>query len=627
MKRIAVLLLILVFQLGLEPEHSAAVQPSDTLLPPTTKGYLSVPDVDSLEESFNATQMGKLLEDPLMKPFLDDLRAQLEARLIKSDARLSITFEDLRKICGGEVCVAMVQPEEDENQHASVVLADITDREKETSELLDRLSKELKEKKAVRSVQTIGGVELVAWVLPKKEGATDSQRAFYFIKDRQLIASNHEATIKWILDHAGKTTGSRFAQLEAYRQTMARCSQAAGDTAPQVRWFVEPFGYAQAVRAAGGGRKRRGTDMLKVLSNQGFSAIRGAGGFVNFSIDGQDIRHRTFIYAPAVNKTGEKYNLAARMMKFPNGSELPPEAWMPAEVSNYMSFHWKMKEAFEYAKSLVDEVAGAPVFDDILESLEKDPNGPRINVREGLIKHLGERVILFSDYREPITPTSDRWVAAFQITNPAVVAKTLDKAMEADPDANMRMVGKQKVWEIQRESDEMDVEELDIGGIGFGSTEEEDEEESAPLLEHAALTVAYGYLIVASHLDYMEELFPTSGANQPISDAADFVRVQKQLASLGAGVNSARLFSRTDKAYHTTYDLIRQGKMPESEGILGVALNRLLGPEERGVVREQQIQGDKLPEYEKIRHYFGPAGIFALSEDNGWFVSGCLLPK
>jgi hypothetical protein len=173
----------------------------------------------------------------------------------------------------------------------------------------------------------------------------------------------------------------------------------------------------------------------------------------------------------------------------------------------------------------------------------------------------------------------------------------------------------------------MEVEELDIGGIGFGSTEEEEEEESAPLLEHAALTVAYGYLIVASHLDYMEELFPASGASQPITDAAEFLRVQKQLASLGAGVNSARLFSRTDKAYHTTYDLIRQGKMPESESMLGIALNRLLGPEERGVVREQQIQGDKLPEYEKIRHYFGPAGIYALSEDNGWFVSGCLLPK
>ena len=627
MKRISILLWVLVSLLWFQPSRSAAVQPSDTLLPPTTKGYLSIPDADALEASFKATQLGKLLEDPLMKPFIDDLREQLESRLIKSDARLNVTFEDLRKICGGEVAVAMVQPDEDEKLHASVAIVDITNREKETRELLDKLAAELKEKKAVRSVQTIGGVELVAYVLPKKEGATDSQRAFYFIKDRQLVSSDHEGTAKWILENAGKTTGERFAQLDAYRQTMSRCAQAAGDTAPQVRWFVEPFGYAQAARAAAGGRKRRGTDMLKVLSNQGFSALRGVGGYVNFSIDGQDILHRTFVYAPAVNKTGEKYNLAARMMKFPNGSELPPEAWVPAEVANYLSFHWKMKEAFEYAKSLVDEVAGAPVFDDILESLEKDPNGPRINVREGLIRHLGERMTLFSDYRLPITPSSDRWLAAFQITNPAVVAKTLDKAMEADPDANMRMIGKQKVWEIQRENNEMDVEELDIGGIGFGNTEEEEDEEAAPLLEHAAMTVAYGYLIVASHLDYMEELFPVSGTNKKISDAADFLRVQQQLAALGAGVNSARLFSRTDKAYHTTYDLIRQGKMPESESMLGMALNRLLGPEERGVLREQQIQGGKLPEYDKIRHYFGPAGIYALSEDNGWFVSGCVLPK
>jgi hypothetical protein len=97
---------------------------------------------------------------------------------------------------------------------------------------------------------------------------------------------------------------------------------------------------------------------------------------------------------------------------------------------------------------------------------------------------------------------------AFQVTNPAVVAKTLDKAMEADPDANLRMIGKQKVWEIQRESEDLEFEELDIAGVGFGGLDDEEEEEPAPLLEHAALTVAHGYLIVASHLDFMEEILP-----------------------------------------------------------------------------------------------------------------------
>ncbi len=627
MKPIAVLLFVLVSLLWFEPSRCAAVQPSDTLLPPTTKGYLSIPDVDAFESSFEATQLGKLIEDPLLKPFYEDVREQIESRVVRSDNPLNIRLEELRKICGGEVCLAMIQPDEDENLHASAVLVDITDREEETRELLDRLAEELKERGAVRSVQTIGETELVTHTLPKREGATQSRQAFYFIKDRQLVASDHEATIKLILQNMGQPTGARLAQATAYQATMSRCAEAAGDLSPQVRWFVEPFGYAQTVRAAAGGRKRRGTDMLKVLSNQGFSAMQGMGGYVNMSIDGQDILHRTFIYAPPVNKTDERYELAARMMNFPNGSELPPEAWVLEGVANYLSFHWKMQGAFECAQSLVDEVAGAPVFEDILESLERDPNGPQINVRQGLVKHLGERVVFFSDYRTPITIDSERWTLAFQVTNPAVVAKTLDKAMEADPDANLRMVGKQKVWEIQREAEELEFEELDIAGVGFGGMdEEEEEEEPPPLLEHAALTVAHGYLIVTSHLDFMEEILPAVEAKPLLADTADFLRVQKHLAALGAGVNSARYFSRTQRAFHTTYELIREGKMPEAKTMLGVVLNRLLGPEERGVLREQRIPGERLPEFDQIRHYFGPAGIYVLSEDNGWYVCGCILP-
>jgi hypothetical protein len=43
-------------------------------------------------------------------------------------------------------------------------------------------------------------------------------------------------------------------------------------------------------------------------------------------------------------------------------------------------------------------------------------------------------------------------------------------------------------------------------------------------------------------------------------------------------------------------------------------------------LREQRIPGEKLPEFDLIRHYFGPAGIYVLSEDNGWYVCGCILP-
>jgi len=86
-------------------------------------------------------------------------------------------------------------------------------------------------------------------------------------------------------------------------------------------------------------------------------------------------------------------------------------------------------------------------------------------------------------------------------------------------------------------------------------------------------------------------------------------------------------FTRTDEAYRATYELIRDGKMPESETILGKVLNKLLGPDEDGVLREQQIDGTKLPEFDVVRRFLGPAGANVRSLPDGWLMTGCLLAK
>ena len=112
-----------------------------------------------------------------------------------------------------------------------------------------------------------------------------------------------------------------------------------------------------------------------------------------------------------------------------------------------------------------------------------------------------------------------------------------------------------------------------------------------------------------------------------LSDAADYQQIQDALAKIGASSSSFRFFARTDESYRPTYELIRQGKMPEAKTVLGKLLNRILGPDEKGILREQQIDGSKMPEFDAVRRYLGPAGMFVHSEENGWYMAGCLLSK
>lgn len=631
---------VVIFTLGVLHTPIQAARPAKSLLPDTTKGYLSIPDVDLLRKHWEKTQLGELANDPLMKPFMEDFRKQFESKFVTTDVRLNLTIEDLEEICGGELAVAMIQPGGDIKQHARVLLIDVTGHSKETSALLARIDEDLLKQKATRSDQKIGDVTLISYTLPKNVGEKEAKRAFYFVRDDQFLATDHEATAKDILSRFTGDPKDVLAEVSAFQSIMARCEKAFGDTPVHVRWFLEPFGFAQASRAAAGGRKKRGTDMLKVLENQGFGgkaeidgkvtegAIRGVGGFVTLFTDDNEILHRTYICAPPVNKAGEKYNLAARMLEFPNAEELAPQNWVPSDVTNYFTFYWNMKKAFENSKSLVDEAAGAPVFDDVIDSLKNDPNGPRIDLRNGLVNQLGQRVSFFGNYRLPIVPNSERWLVAIEVTGPATVAETLNRAMKADPDATRRVVGKQTVWEIERQEEPGEFEELEIDGAGFGEfDEEEEEEEGAPLLDHAAFTVAQGYLLIASHSDFMDEVLENVGGQQSLAKAKDFIRVKDAIDKLGAGKNSFRFFTRTDKAYHTNYELLRQGKMPESESMLGNLLNRMLGPEEEGVLREQQLDAEKLPDFDKIRKYMGPSGMYVESEEDGWLLSGCLLHR
>ena len=99
------------------------------------------------------------------------------------------------------------------------------------------------------------------------------------------------------------------------------------------------------------------------------------------------------------------------------------------------------------------------------------------------------------------------------------------------------------------------------------------------------------------------------------------------MARLGATKDSFRLFTRTDESYRGTYELLKQGKLPQADTLFAKLLNGMLGSGEKGEVRKQEIDGSKLPEFKQVQKYLGPAGSYVHSEEDGWFIVGALLKK
>lgn len=602
---------------------AGAVPPSDELLPDTTKAFVSVPNVDVLADAWRQTQVGQLLNDERMKPFTEDLRRQLEEKWLRSHARLGLSLDDLLDLASGELSMAVVSPPK--GPASVVVLADVTGKEEAAAATIKKVSATLLKQGAKRTERKAQGTTLTVFESPPKRGEDEVSHVIYFLHGGLFAASDR---LDVATDLAGrlsrldkKAALKGLAGLKAYQAVMKRSEQAEPKLQPHLRWFIDPIGLADAARTWQAHRKGD-TDYLKVAKNQGFTALRGAGGVVNFNADPYGVLHRTFVFAP------QPHQLAMRMLSFPNGDEFDPQPWVSREISTYASFHIDPLNAFDHFETLFDEIYGEEgVWKDTLRSIEEDPNGPGINLRRDLVAHLGQRATVVTDFELPITPASQRRLLAIEVKNVKKLEAAIEKQMREDPNATKRKVGEYDVWEIVPEEDaevELDIDDGD----------EDDDEDAAPgamgrpgVLTRSAVTVADGYLLVSSHVSMLEKILTKVPTDERLTADADYNLVQTELAELKVGQCAARGFSRTDEQLRVSYELFRQGKMPEADTFLGHFLNLLLGEEKEGVTRKARLDGGKLPDFKVVEHYLGPAGSFAVSEEDGWFLQGFTLNK
>ena len=599
-----------------------AAPASDVLFPAETKGYVSIPDVQLLADRFKETQLGRLLEEPAMKPFGDDIRRQIKQKWTQSHAKLGLSLEDLEGIATGELSLALVAVPK--GRAALAVLVNVSGKEDEAQAMLAKVEGELQKQGARRSEKSAAGVKLTVMETAAKGEQKELNRAVYFLKDGLLCASDSLNVALEIAERLGagaNAAGGSLAGVEAYKAVVERCQSADAAEAPHVRWFIDPIGLAEAVRTWQERRHLGDTDYLKVVKNQGFQAIKGVGGVVNFSVGPYGVVHRTAAYAP------QPYELAMRMMVFPNGGDFKPQDWVASDLTTYASFRCDLLNAFDRFETLFDEVYGEPgVWQDTLDSIKEDPNGARLDLRNDLVVHLGQRVTIVTDYELPITPASERRLIAIEAKNPQALAEAVAKSMKGDERVREQKIGEHTVWEIIPE-DEMALELEVEGGVGAETEKESDAAKPAAKAPKQAVTVAKGHLFVSSHIELLEKVLADIDPNDQLAEWSDYRLVEAEFSKLGAGEACAQGFAKTDEQYRATYELFRAGRLPEADTFFAKFLNLLLGEEKEGVTRKPRLDGSKLPPFDDIRHFLGPAGSFVASEPNGWYIIGFTLGK
>jgi len=598
-----------------------AAQPFDTLLPASTKSVVIVPSVPKFVDKWNRTQIGELAQDADMQAFGEDFLEQLNNQGLELNDRLGITYQDLDGLASGELAIAQVTLTDGKASGALIV--NVGDNAPAAQRTIDKMTASLARYRAVRSTQEAAGATLQVYDIPPQD-ERPAEQVVYFLHRDHLCVTEGVGLAADIAQRLKGKTGGDLASVPAYQMILKRT--ASPESEIDLKWYVDPFGLSDAVQARRPRKPNAGRDPLKVARTEGFDAIKGTGGIVSLMSGPYDTVSRALVYAPP------RHRRAMRMLSFPNGGEFTPEPWVPADVATYSSFQWDMQAGFDNFGTLFDALFGEGeegVFQDVLESIRTDPNGPQLDLNKDLVAHLGKRATVLTDFQTPITPHSQRRLFAAEATNEAALAMAVERSMKNDKDVRKRQFGKFTIYEILPEDQPQE------GAAKTKAAKRREQARLGPnaagqgpnaagqgrLLPNAAVCVGNGYLMIATHIDLLVKILSPQGHAHPLADDPDYRLVAEQVSKLGATATSLQGFVRQADRWYVPYELFKLGKLPEADMPLAQALNQIFAdgvPE--GQIRKQRFDGRRLPGYDVPRKYLGTGGTYVTTEADGWLV-------
>lgn len=647
------------------PSPGRTLPPAEQIFPDSTKGFVTIRNMETLETEWRKTQVGQLMNDPIMDAFKKDFQAQMAKRM---EDRFGFTLDEIRALPSGQVAAGMIAIPGQTPGY--VVTLDVADRQKETADYLNRLSEKLQKAGTRRQVEKYKDGEIIIFTFPPPKQpvqtpgeqrpivASPSRNAFYLLKDGNLLISDQSHLVKLIYDRLNAVstnttpTGKALADVEDFQNVMKRCyDDSTEGSEPLIRWYLEPLNYGESIRMLMRGpvveKRRNKPSVFTILKNQGFDAIRGIGGIVNLKTENKEVVYRVFVRAK------KPFRLAMRMLSFPDGTNFTPPNWMPTDLARCSTFFVEPLTIFDNFGTLFDSLVmqgEEGVWDDILKGLKEAEDGPQIDIREEVVALLGQRVLGMSKYQLPITPESECMIVAVELKENKEdgMKNALEKLFGDDTEMQRTDYKSYILWH-RIPADDIILPETNLEGVPNlvasppsarrRQAEAEEEKDAPPMFPGVTLTVAKGCLFVGTNFEYTKTILDrleTALAKEELSSIggeAEYKEVDRIFADMGITnkPHFMQFFARTDETIRPTYELIRKGQMPQSQAILGKAINALFVSEEdkeNGAgLRQQAIDGTNLPEFELIRKYLGPAGIYGATEEDGFFFKGFLLEK
>jgi hypothetical protein len=604
----------LLCQVGICQELPKAIE----LLPASTQAFAALPKSSEFIKNWKETQLGLLADDERMKDFWSNQQEELRRRLAAAGWQLSLKVEDLENLCSGQAALGLIsRPEVTEKPFSLALIIDVADRAEALDKFFQRVGIDMESQKGVLNKIDASGVEVKHYSIPKLSADGRARDSYFAVSKDQLLISDDLRSIQELIGAQSNPREDSLSKSELYTKIQQRIVR--DQHTAEIEYFVKPLGLGKLLRSISAQKGKKQVDLLKLLEDQGFGSILAAAGSVQLAKEDLDMHHQGFVLRE------EELPESVQILDFPNQKALVPPSWISAGSASVMGFSWNFTEAFPKLRGIVDAYIGDEQFDEILEQIKNDPQGPQIDIRKEILPHIGQEFYTVTEIIEPITPDSKRSLICIKLNDPEnKLYGVLNRYSKSEPGSSIEDVGDYRIWKFSNDEEEEEVIEFNPGN----KNAKEEEEEEKPLLNKWGVCIVDGYFVFASNPESLVQVIENAknqaiqGDFEKLSSVQSVRAMQQKL--LGAEGQSFSEIDLADRSAEMQYELFRQGILPQSRSLMAIIAERILKTDKS---KPQEFQGSKLPPYEQVKHFFTPRGFVVRSEKDGWGIDAFILGK
>lgn len=576
----SLLLVSLVATNCLAAEPNAAQIMSDQ-----TVAFIRVADTQDYVKKLDQTAIGRAANDPQMKPFVNGIWQTIKQSIADAEERSGITLEELLSIPQGELAISVVAMQE--GVPGVVIFCELGDDTRVTEKVLDLLEN-----------------------LAANDGAPVEQNKFkdseimlihgrggplaVCIHDNTLLASNRIEALEDIIDHWDGTREDSLASDDRFR-TIVASSRGTKDEPAQMVWYVNPMEVLRSIvrNQDGGGY------IMAFMPVLGLDGVKAVGGSTILAAEEFDtISHfHVMLERP---RTG-----IIEIIQMKNAST-EPEAWVPDDVTNYMTMNWEVDKSYKAIEKLYDSIIGEGKLADDIDRRINQPTG--IDFKKEVIDNLEGKFTLVQWYEPPARINSQATFIAAKVKDRAAMQRTLDGLVEALPRLNDMVE--------RRNFGDATFFQLKIADAPIPEDVSDERRQRMQnrrsLRPHPCFGLIGDFVFFADRPGIVEHVALTQGGDTPrlANDLSFKLMMNRLLEQAGERKVAMVSFSRPEEGLRMFYDLIQADSTRSF--INGRAENNNFFSNLEG-----NLNANPLPDFKVISQYLAPQGSIMVDDETG----------